>query len=249
MSVNEKMTAIANEVRTISDTDEAIGLDKMAEYLNGANAEVNSQTELIAQIQSALEGKVVGSSEPVLQNKTITPTTIEQTITADDGYDGLSSVTVNGDSNLVPENIASGVSIFGVGGTLEAGGGGSSDGDTTTCTVTLDNESVSEDCPIIAVAASIVEDGITKLHLSRIMPVGSASRFKYTITNVVCGSMIILITSLYSSDIPYVDIDGSAIFESYIKQADYGNSFDMQFVFTAPTVANENCTIYYAYEA
>lgn len=50
MSVNAKMTAIANEVRTISDTDGAIGLDKMAEYLNGANAEVNSQTDLIAQI-------------------------------------------------------------------------------------------------------------------------------------------------------------------------------------------------------
>ena len=123
MSVNEKMTAIANEVRTISDSDEAIGLDKMAEYLNGANAEVNSQTDLIAQIQSALEGKVVGSSEPILQNKTIAPTTTEQTITADDGYDGLSTVIVNGDSNLVPENIASGVSIFGVEGTLEAESG------------------------------------------------------------------------------------------------------------------------------
>lgn len=61
---------------------------------------------------------MVGDSDPVLQNKTIAPTTTEQTITADDGYDGLSTVIVNGDSNLVPENIASGVSIFGVEGTM-----------------------------------------------------------------------------------------------------------------------------------
>lgn len=77
---------------------------------------------------------MVGDSDPVLQNKTIAPTTTEQTITADDGYDGLSTVIVNGDSNLVPENIASGVSIFGVEGTLEAGSGGGSGGDVETVT-------------------------------------------------------------------------------------------------------------------
>lgn len=60
---------------------------------------------------------------PELQSKIVSPATTSQTITADNGYDGLSSVEINAvtnsiDNNIQAENIKSGVTILGVTGTL-----------------------------------------------------------------------------------------------------------------------------------
>lgn len=65
------------------------------------------------------------SGDPVtsLQAKTVIPTSQSQTISADSGYDAISEVLVQGDSNLIGSNIASGVSIFGVVGTFAGSGG------------------------------------------------------------------------------------------------------------------------------
>ena len=60
MSVNSKMTAIADEIRELSGTAEAMGLDAMASNVGEVNAEVNSQTELLTQAVLALNGKTSG---------------------------------------------------------------------------------------------------------------------------------------------------------------------------------------------
>lgn len=63
--------------------------------------------------------------------KTVTPSTADQTAVASGVYT-TGAVTVKGDANLLPENIAEGVSIFGKVGTHKGGGG--------TVSVTIYNE-------------------------------------------------------------------------------------------------------------
>lgn len=63
------------------------------------------------------------SQMPTQAAQTITPTTADQTIASGKYLTGTQ--TIKGDANLVAENIADGVSIFGVTGTHQGGGGGS----------------------------------------------------------------------------------------------------------------------------
>ena len=63
----------------------------------------------------------VNEATPTLQEVNVTPSAQSQTITPNQGYDGLSKVVVSGDSDLVAENIKQGVEIFGVTGTHQGG--------------------------------------------------------------------------------------------------------------------------------
>lgn len=78
--------------------------------------EISSQSEVIDEIITILDNKA--SANPSLQEKTVTPNTVQQEVIPDAEYDGLSKVVVSGDANLIPENIKDGVSIFGILGAL-----------------------------------------------------------------------------------------------------------------------------------
>ncbi len=67
---------------------------------------------------SAGEGGGIGS----LQSKNVIPTAEGVTVTADEGYSGLSEVIVAGDENLIAGNVRAGVEIFGVTGVMAGGG-------------------------------------------------------------------------------------------------------------------------------
>ena len=60
MSVNSKMTAIADKIRTLLGRTGAMGLDAMATNLNTAVNECDTQAALIAQIKEALAEKAAG---------------------------------------------------------------------------------------------------------------------------------------------------------------------------------------------
>ena len=72
-TVNSKMTAIANEIRELSGSNEKMGLDAMANILNTENINLTTETSTytnelaelqtkITALEDALEGKAGGSS-------------------------------------------------------------------------------------------------------------------------------------------------------------------------------------------
>ena len=63
MSVNSKMTAIADKIRSLLGISGALGMDAMATNLQSAISETESQESLISQIEAALEGKT-GAAAP-----------------------------------------------------------------------------------------------------------------------------------------------------------------------------------------
>ena len=131
MSVNSKMTAIADQIRTLRGGTDKLGLDAMATEVDAANRTVESQAELLAALNQALSGKGV-PSDAALQEKAVTPSALPQNVYADAGNYALSKVVVEGDEDLIAANIKRGVEIFGVKGNYSG-----SDGSVSTKTTAL----------------------------------------------------------------------------------------------------------------
>lgn len=91
--------------------------NNIAEKLQIIYNGVNTEGDLINQITMALENKAGNNNELKLQEKTVTSSFFTQTITADDSYDGLSKVIINGmpisilDSDIIIRSTAPGTVI------------------------------------------------------------------------------------------------------------------------------------------
>ena len=92
---SETLAAIGDQIRVLTGTENTMSPAVMNTNLQSANEEVNDQTDLISQIQAAVDGLPETKADPVYQEKTVTPSDSVQVVTADNGYDALSKVTVN----------------------------------------------------------------------------------------------------------------------------------------------------------
>jgi hypothetical protein len=210
------VAAIPSEYITTSDATAQANEIMQGEtaYVNGSkvtgtftiDSELTTQDDLIAQIQTALENKTAVA--PVLQTKTITPSTSTQTVIPDSGYDGLSEVVVNGDENLVSENIAEGISIFGVEGSHSGGNSSGGGNEIETCTIIIQNIS---DCDGIfnIIYQYLTEHGTIELGgYSYVTSEGSvdmitgedASGLPLILNNVICGRILCITDNAFTGD-------------------------------------------------
>ena len=155
--------------------------------------------------------------------KTITPTTTDQ-IAISSGYYTGGNVTVAGDANLVPENIAEGVTIFGVTGTHSEGS--SASGSIPTCTIIVQAGSYnSYGIPVVPV----YRNGAVSIE-----PLGVSYTSDIVIEDVICGAPI--------------DIGDDILGLSFSDNVGHVNTtlgyYPVEYLI-APTTAGDTGTIYY----
>ena len=116
-------TAVLNDIR-VEPTGEDFTVTPEEGFDGFSSVEVAGDENLKAEniLRDVTIYGVTGTADSLtdayLQEKQVTPTAEEITITADEKYAALSKVTVLGDAQLKPENIRAGVELFGVSGAL-----------------------------------------------------------------------------------------------------------------------------------
>lgn len=89
-------------------------------YKGNTLTTINNATKTLKTAGKYMEGDVILTDNNTLslQSKIVTPSTSQQTVSADNNYDGLNSVTVEGDADLIADNIISTANIFGIQGSV-----------------------------------------------------------------------------------------------------------------------------------
>lgn len=155
------------------------------------------------------KGYVSGGTKSATQQlttqgaKTVTPTTTNQTAVASGRYT-TGDVVVSGDANLVPENIAEGVSIFGVQGTHSGGGG-----DREQITITVKGNAFNSFYYTVVSNGSVLDDStkttaVITADINSMMLFASQA-YTPTITAVPSGDVTV-ITALSGTSKNYVAI-------------------------------------------
>lgn len=115
------LTAVADAIREKTGESAAYTPGEMPEKIAAIDTAVTPAISVSSSglITAAAGSKSATKQLATLAAKTVTPGTADQTAAASGVYT-TGAVTVKGDTNLKAENIASGVSIFGVAGSLAA---------------------------------------------------------------------------------------------------------------------------------
>ena len=121
----QEKTATPKTVEQVILPDENYNLSKVTiePVTSSIDSNIQPQNILLGKTILGVQGNLAPDKPD--QNKTVVPTTEQQIIQADTGYE-LAQVTVEAvtsdiDSNIVADNIKEGVTILGVTGTLEEG--------------------------------------------------------------------------------------------------------------------------------
>lgn len=156
--------------------------------------------------------------------QTITPGITDKTIAS--GRYLIGTQTIKGDANLIPANIVSGKSIFGVSGTATTGGSSGSGVNVETCTVTVTRDNFGSYCDV---GWTALENGniITK-NIS-----AKSSSDVLVLENLVCGSSITIMCSYQ-----FAYLETSYDVDSWFNKTYQG------FMINAPMTAGSNETIH-----